>query len=282
MGLGDDIMATALADAALKGARERGERGKMKIAFGEHDHVKGSIRAYWSEVFRHSPVIVDPNEGWGSAVALIQEYPGKRVSIDPKRSVTDAEGNVIRFAFNEDFHAPRGTVLFSTPEIIAWSAWHGPSDVIIEPSIKGAYAPNKAWPFDRWERIAASLIDAGHRVTQFIYDGTKRLGTPGIDYSSTRSFREACFALSQASLFIGTDGGLHHAAAAFNVPAIVLWSHYSSPDIFGYDYQHNVRRTDGPGCGNVVERCDECQAAMEAIKADHVSTMALEVLATPT
>jgi ADP-heptose:LPS heptosyltransferase len=42
--------------------------------------------------------------------------------------------------------------------------------------------------------------------------------------------------------YIGTEGFLHHLAAAFGKPAVVLFGAYSHPKVTGYDFHTNIWR----------------------------------------
>ncbi len=83
----------------------------------------------------------------------------------------------------------------------------------------------------------------------------------------TASFRDACAVLSYARLYVGTEGGLHHAAAALGVPAVVYHGGYISPETTGYDGQIALYRKDGSPCGQRVH-CPHCRAIAEDISVD--------------
>jgi len=59
----------------------------------------------------------------------------------------------------------------------------------------------------------------------------------------------------------------------------VLWSHFISPDITGYQTQKNLRHANG-WCGMRVD-CPTCRASMEAITVDEVAQALREVLNVP-
>ena len=73
----------------------------------------------------------------------------------------------------------------------------------------------------------------------------------------TNDFREALLILSKAKLFVGTDGGLHHAAAALGIPAVVIWTGFSSPKHLGYDGHTNIHDGSDP-CGTYHGVCSHC------------------------
>jgi hypothetical protein len=57
----------------------------------------------------------------------------------------------------------------------------------------------------------------------------------GVEFIPTRDIREACGVLSGAALLIAPEGGLHHAAAALGVRAVVIFGGFISPATTGYD-----------------------------------------------
>jgi ADP-heptose:LPS heptosyltransferase len=90
----------------------------------------------------------------------------------------------------------------------------------------------------------------------------------GVTQVSTESFRDACSLLDRASFFLGTDGGLHHAAAALGKKAVVIWGGYTHPRNLGYDSHINLHSGVEP-CGNLAP-CDHCKKAMDRITVDMV------------
>jgi len=98
---------------------------------------------------------------------------------------------------------------------------------------------------------------------------------PGVEGVAT-TFRQAAAIMSVASGFVGTEGALHHAAAAFGTPAVVLWSEFVSPEFTGYETQKNVRHASG-ACGSRVP-CVGCKLSMEQISVEEVVQSLAEVL----
>ena len=85
----------------------------------------------------------------------------------------------------------------------------------------------------------------------------------------TQNFREALLILSQAKMFIGTDGGLHHAAAALGIPAVVIWTGFSSPEHLGYDSHINIHNGEKP-CGTYSGICPHCVKIAKSISVERV------------
>lgn len=96
------------------------------------------------------------------------------------------------------------------------------------------------------------------------------------------SFRQACAILSLCDLFVGIEGGLHHAAAALHKPGIVFFGHWNSPEITGYGIHFNLQKKDAPGfhgCGSLNE-CPACQKWLEDLSPVFVQSL-MEVAMTP-
>ena len=139
--------------------------------------------------------------------------------------------------------------------------------IMIEPNGKNIGHTNKLWSPQRWIELVDQLDLAfvqcvPHPLTP--HPGVKVLKV------LTPAFRQACAVLSVAKAFVGTDGGLMHAAAAVGTPSVILWSEYTSPDIVGYDSMVNLRHA-GKACGNRMN-CHGCRAAMDKITVTEVVT----------
>ena len=119
------------------------------------------------------------------------------------------------------------------------------------------------------------LVDRGGDFVQIGPPGTRVLR--GVHYVQTPSFRHGAAVLAVSRAFVGTEGGLHHAAAALGVPAVVLFSEFISPDITGYATHRNIRHA-GATCGARIP-CSSCRASMEAITVDEVEKHLKEITA---
>lgn len=146
--------------------------------------------------------------------------------------------------------------------------------IIIEPYISGKASPNKDWGYRRWQVLAALAQRAGIRFTQLGAPGTVRL--PRADFIPTHSMRDACAILSTARAAVLPEGGLHHAAAAFGVPAVVIFGGYISPDITGYTLHRNLF-TGGAACGSRTP-CSHCAGAMAKIEPAMVMEALTEIM----
>lgn len=158
--------------------------------------------------------------------------------------------------------------LFFSDEEKAFGAKHG-GRILIEPHTKKE-GSNKAWLWERWQE----LVDRGGEYVQVGPIGTPALR--GIEFVPTRNFRLGCAVLAHSRAFVGTEGGLHHAAAAVSTPAVVLFSEFISPDITGYPKHRNLHHAGG-SCG-MRTPCSGCRDSMLKISVDEVEMNLKEIL----
>jgi hypothetical protein len=274
MGYGDDLMGTGLARAV------RDEYPHAKMVFGDpdnyHNPKDNRLNVHYTEMFQHNPIIVQENEPVKDLVC-VPDYPGHRVYVDYENSEIDDEGKILRFKWREEYTAPKGEIYFTDDEKSEASeiALRLPYPFfVLEPNVaEKPWINHKSWPLERWQEVVDALAGEVFFV-QFSGDNVLR----GVHHVQTPSFRQACAILGTAGAFVGTDGGLHHAAAALDIPAVVLWGHYSSPGVFGYDDHWNIRHVDNIGCGSAWVECSECPESMEKITVDEVVTAIKELM----
>lgn len=260
MGIGDEIMATGLA----RGAAERGRR----IAFGD------GRRIIWgpgcTQAFKCNPNIAPPGSEGARDVVWIKWYRGNR-------EYAHVNGN--RWQWKTGWRAPRGELFFDAAEIGFADAIGARGYVVIEPRVPRhkRHAPNKQWPRERYGAVARRLLEEGHDVRQLAYGAGDSELIAGVTPIETPTFRHAAAALSRASLYVGGEGGLHHAAAALGVAGVVIFGAWISPKTTGYDGHTNIAVGD-KACGR-VDRCEHCIAAMRQITVDQVVGAARKQLA---
>ena len=143
--------------------------------------------------------------------------------------------------------------------------------VVIEPHLKAGASPNKDWGWDRWQALVTLRRDLDWVQ---LGAGAARV-LEGVRPIETADFRAACASLAGARAAVLPEGGLHHAAAALDVPAVVIFGAMTSPANTGYPAQVNLFEPAGgeSPCGQRVP-CDHCARAMAAIDpaavADHL------------
>ncbi len=209
-------------------------------------------RPRWSPIWEGSTRIM--RERRGNDYQSLLNGPGARPYIERKLPT--------RWVWRDNFRVEPGEIFLTNTELEFAEPWRG--CVLIEPNVKvKPEAVNKRWIWRRWQEVADS------RMAEFVQVGP--LGVPRLDLvacAETENFRLACAVLSVCRAFVGTEGGLHHAAAALGVPAVVLFSGFIPPKITGYETQRNIHHG-GAACGSRLP-CLHCKEAMEAIGVDEV------------
>jgi len=262
MGWGDELMGSGMARGAA-------ERGKL-IAFGNGHHIVWSARA--REIFRGNPNVAPPgsenNPALRKRLEWIEHYKGKRVYNRPSNGA---------WVWNMDFRAQPGE-LFDDAAERQFAERYAPGFVLIEPNIPAekAIAPNKQWPVARYIGVARTLYSLGFRVAQF---KTDRNAIPVAEQIASPSFRHAVAILRRAALYIGPEGGLHHAAAAAGIPAVVIFGGFIPPQVTGYATHVNIA-AGGKACGR-HSRCQHCVDAMLAISTERILSEAKGILKCP-
>lgn len=247
MSYGDDIMTTGF----IRKIRTRFPKNKIVIGDGKKE--------YLSPVFWHNPNIDHINFiGKKDKVIWVKDYPSHRPYINYSRSTR------ARSAFTK-FKPIKGELYFTESEIV--TAKHAVSGlrsfVVIEPNVKGTFAAaNRNWGFKKWQKVVNQLC----RKTVFVQLGkADARSLKGVVRIITKDFRAACAILSLAKLFVGTEGGLHHAAAALGVSGVVIFGGRISPEIIGYTNHTNLYfKHPGSPCGR-ISRCDHCRKCMQNI-----------------
>jgi len=252
MGYGDELMATGMAKGLA--------RKKKFAAFGDGRKI------IWSEqarvIFKGNPNIALPGaEGPGYRdLVWFRHYRGNRLY---------GKASYGHWVWNKDFRAIPGEVYLTVAEM-AWAKFNAGSHfILVEPNVK-AVAPNKQWPFNRYQALVNGLRADHHdvRVVQLVSNGQT---LEGVETLRTPSFRQALAVLSNASLYVGPEGGLHHGAAALDVPAVVIFGGYIHPMTTGYATHTNIYDPTGAEpCGIAGRPCPHCQRVMNSISIDLV------------
>lgn len=244
MGLGDDLMATAIARSIFRKDPTR------KVAIGDGERFQPS------EVFWFNPIVATPQDIRGrKPVQWLRHTSGCRPYIDYDRMQKPIK-SAPRFYWIDIGPLEPGEIHFSRAEREPLARG---DYVVIEPHIKDwAISQNKDWGFERHKALVASL--PGVRFVQPDY-GKEIL--PGVEPVKTRTFRDACRLLRDAKAYVGPEGGLHHASAAVGIPAVVIYGGFNAPSQTGYPGHINLF-TGGDACGMRIP-CPHCAAAMRAI-----------------
>jgi hypothetical protein len=240
MGMGDEVMATGEVKRRATATVRR---------FAICDARKGGMHR-WNVVWEGNPRIAKPGEPYDERY---YNHGGARPYIVSK--------GIRRWEWKEYEPIP-GEIYLSPQEAAFADLARG--RVVIQPAIKDGASPNKNWSLVNWQKLVAASpsvpwlqIGAGHEP---------RLA--GVDFLATPSFRDACGALSGAKAAVLQEGGLHHAAAALGIPAVVIFGGFISPRCTGYALHRNlfIESDEYPlGCG-MRNPCVHCEMAMRNIE----------------
>jgi ADP-heptose:LPS heptosyltransferase len=245
-----------------RGAKARGKR----IAFGDGKRI---IWGPWSkDIFRGNPNVASPGDERAGDIEWIDYYKGKR-----GYNRHDPAGK--RWIWNYEFRSKPGEFFFSDAEE-KFADLLAPADdfILIEPHVPAkSVAPNKDWGFQKFQAVADALSNNGHLVVQFDYGRPTLRGAQRV---KTRSFREAAAVLSRAAAAILPEGGLHHAAAAVEVPAVVIFGGFIPAEVTGYEGHANLT-AGAEACGSLTP-CAHCRAALERITIDEVLQSAIRIM----
>lgn len=215
-----------------------------KICIGDGSVIE------WGEVFENNPHLskeVVPGCIW------VHSHKGFRPYIE--NGLITGE----KLVWKKDFKAYPGEIFLTEEEKNQWSEYS--NFVHIEPNIKGWLGPNKDWGFARWQAVVDQMPDIA-----WVQGPGRRLQR--VQQVETKTFRDACALLEKADLFVGTDGGLHHAAAALEKKAVVVWGGFTHPRNLGYDTHINLHSGVEP-CGS-LKACAHCKKAMDQITVETV------------
>ena len=245
MGWGDELMVTGH-------ARVMQEKDPRKVRV-EYE------RPRWFPAYNHNPRLAVPEE-YGNFQILRPRVNGLRPYCTNKTSD--------RWTWKA-YQPPVGE-LYLTPQELAFGAKYA-GRIIVEPHIKGAASPNKQWGWMKWNKLAWLLTQRGIRVTQIGAPGVALL--EGVEYIETPGLRHAAAVIAKAKAVVVPEGGLHHTAAVFGVPAVVIYGGFISPEVTGYAGQVSLFVKDDKhplGCGWRVP-CEHCAKAMASITPEIVA-----------
>jgi hypothetical protein len=249
MGWGDEIMATA-------DVRAMQQKDPRKVAVLGKNGL-----ARWHPIWDQNERIATPDEvALGVPVQWLNNYAGHRPYLDYARSDRN------RFYFT-DYRAQPGEIVL-TREELAWGAARvDPGSILLEPNLKNGATPNKNWGSANWAALAQLLADDFPLIQIGPMRGYRQLKRAR--FVETPTVRAAASVVAAVRAAVLPEGGLHHAAAALGVRAVVLFGGYISPDTTGYAAHTNLF-TGGVACGMRV-RCEHCRDAMRAITAQQVA-----------
>jgi hypothetical protein len=196
-----------------------------------------------------------------AADAVLSRFSNKPASLDCELYFSEAE-RLANAQFIQDYGLDSGFIL-------------------IEPSTNRDYFGElRSWPRERWESLLQGLrCHFPHlKIVQTgLPDGEP---LPGIvDLRGKTDFRGAALLLQSASLFIGTEGGLMHAANAVGARALILWGGVTLPEFAGYPTRQRTicKYVACAPCGRRGV-CDNEHICMRRIEVNEVEAAALDIL----
>jgi ADP-heptose:LPS heptosyltransferase len=223
---------------------------KVKVTY------RGQLR--WSEIFENNPRIARMEER-GDFQELQARGPNNHRPYHTNK--TDQ-----RWTYNLSFRPDRGEMYFSKQEQ-EFGAQHS-GLVIIEPNVKPTGSPNKQWGLERWKKLVLLMRASGIVPTQFMgAKGAQRM--EGCEVIQSPNFRSACAVLANARACVLPEGGLHHAAAAVNTPAVVIFGGFTPVELTGYEGHKNLGVSLGEACGMRLP-CKHCETEMAKITPERV------------
>lgn len=257
MGWGDEIMATAQ-------ARRMQLRDPRPVQVVDR---WGGVR--WHPIWDNNPRIRHPEAlPLPGSVQKLFNAPGHRPYLNYNKFKNRDKDQAYVYT---DFRVEPGEIYLTDPEKALGRRAAGA--IILEPNIKASASPNKDWGWIRWSRLAWELRNV-RRLVQIGAPGSPVLG--GVEFLPTADVRQACGVLSGAALLISPEGGLHHAAAALGIRAVVIFGGFISPATTGYEGHVNFF-AGGKACGMRVP-CAHCREAMERISPQEVAAVARRLL----
>jgi len=131
------------------------------------------------------------------------------------------------------------------------------------------HSKNKEWLDDYWQELILSLMGRVIFVSTVSKENEDRPRLPYVDYLYS-DFRLAAALLKYSDIYVGIEGGLHHAAAALKKPGIVIFGHWISPMVSGYSYHTNFYdKNIEKGCGSLT-LCQKCLEYMKNLSTKKV------------
>lgn len=269
MGLGDHIM--ALGELEHRKREQPGDygfglegRGEFVFPLGARSRsisVHARQRKDWNAIqskIKASGRFVPFDPASKERVTWIDNVSGNRRYV--KRARSD------RFVFQREVWPRAGHLAITDAE--RDGAPH--ARVLIGDTIKGTVSgSNKQW--GKWDQLCARLREIGEVTAVFAHSPVQSYGIKIRELDVWK----AIAVVASADLVVTNEGFLHHVAASFGVPCIVVAGGYTAQDVTGYRGQLWLQ--DGEACGS-RGNCDHCRRAMAKISVDQVFEAARTML----
>ena len=145
--------------------------------------------------------------------------------------------------------------------------------IVIDPNTnQDWFGDLRSWPLGDWQNLIDILAKdfPDVKVIQVGLVNGKLLQNV-IDFRGRTSFREAALLMEKSLCFLGTEGGLMHAARAVKASAIILWGGVTLPDFAGYPLNQRTicKFVSCAPCGN-LGWCNNDHICMKTIEVEEV------------
>jgi ADP-heptose:LPS heptosyltransferase len=280
MGYGDEIMATAQA----RRLKEDNPNKRVLIGDGHRVYVSalhegnGNLTfppgVQWTRLAAKKRGIWYPANSIfkpgseGDRYLWLKNYPGSRPYMNYRKTTAE------RCSFYRNLNLQPGDIFLSTRERneadLLTKRRHVKKYLLIAPYAKKTHsASNKDWGLENWNKVVRHFQSM--RVHTVCLTPPNERPLPGASLAvRPRNFRTACAVVSNCRAFATIEGGIHHAAAAFNKPGVVIFGGYISPDITGYEIHDNICPENGETpCGSRFD-CPHCKSVMRSISVEEV------------
>ena len=179
-------------------------------------------------LFRGHPALtaVEPLERKGLLNAVPLTYGWL---IPPPRPLITLLGECVGFSFfSNQLDTPNCT---PSEEIQRRFAALSRPVVVIQP-LASRWTPNKVWPKELWQELVCGLLgdfDVIEVGTEALF-AQNEFGPGFHAWAGTTSLDDFVWTVSQATVFVGPPSGGMHLANGFQVPSVILYGGYESPD----------------------------------------------------
>lgn len=157
--------------------------------------------------------------------------------------------------------------------------------IVFDPDTNEDYFGSlRSWSPRNWRELVLQAREDFPNF-QFVQIGLGKTGVIDgtVDLTQKTSFRQAAMIIARSSLFLGTESGLMHAAAAVDARSIILWGGVTRPEYAGYPDKHEIicKYVSCSPCGN-LGHCDFDHTCMTQITVDEVLARIKDVVASAT
>ena len=244
MGLGGDLIFTA---AAREIQREHPDKQiflsksapKILKLFKRH-------QALWSVVFDHNPrfsreftkncILIDRSR---KDISYVNKEYNDYYLFEKNRHAVDIICNNLGIIAKS--HAPE--IYFSNEEEVWWYSFKKnlPKKFIaFEPGGKIDFTPNRLYPTKFWKEIISFL--SSEVILIQVGDGSSPDLNTKYNLSGKLTFRQTGMLIREASLFVGTIGGLMHLTQAVGTHGIIIHSGYEPLYMASYKEHTNLTK----------------------------------------